>query len=77
MPAEIRIDLESLQGFIEATKSGAISEHKSIHYLLRSILEMGSRWRDPPVVIITTQDQEADYDEELADQLDKISRNEL
>jgi len=77
MPGEIRIDLESLQGFIDITDSGKICEHKSIHFLLKSILEMGSRWRDPPTIVLTTSDREADFDEELAETLDKISRREL
>ena len=77
MPAEIRIDLESLETFIEETKSGAEAEHRSIHYLLKSILQMGARWRDPPVVVLTVNDVEADFDEELQGVLDRLTGLEL
>jgi hypothetical protein len=72
MPSELRIDLESLQGYIEATSSGAISEHKAIHYLLKSILDMGCRWRDNPTIVITRNDVEAELDSDLAQDLDDL-----
>lgn len=77
MPAEIRIDLESLKIFIEETRPGAEAEHRSVHYLLRSLLQMGARWRDPPTVVLTVNDVEADFDEELQGVLDRLTGLEL
>ena len=77
MPAEIRIDLGSLDLFIEETRPGANSEHRSIHHLLRSLRDLGARWRDPPVVVLTVNDVEADFDEELQGVLDRLTGLEL
>jgi hypothetical protein len=73
MSAEILIDLEALEGFIEATSSGALAEHKSIHHLLKSLLHMGARWRDPPQIILTKDGTAADFHEEMQHQLDLMT----
>ena len=92
MTNEIRLDLETLRQYIEATaptqewatsqqsqcpECGAEMHHKGIHALFRSLLIMGSIWRDPPSIILTHQDVEADLDEELARLLDDIARKKI
>ena len=52
MPAEIRIDLDRLNEFIEMTESGQY-QHKLLHYLLKSMRNMGARCRDPPIIVLT------------------------
>jgi hypothetical protein len=34
---------------------------------------MGARWRDPPTIVLTVDDVEADFDEELQATLDKYT----
>ena len=42
MASEIRIDVERLEEFIEMTHSGPY-QHKLLHYLLKSMLNMGGK----------------------------------
>ena len=72
MASEIRIDVERLEEFIEMTNSGPY-QHKLLHYLLKSMLNMGARWRDPPIIVLTVDDVEADLSEELQATLDKYT----
>ena len=72
MASEIRIDMERLEEFIEMTYSGPY-QHKLLHYLLKSMLNMGARWRDPPIIVITVDDVEADLSEELQEKLDRYT----
>jgi hypothetical protein len=72
MASEIRIDMERLEYFIEMTHSGP-HQHKLLHYLLKSMLNMGARWRDPPIIVITVDDVEADLSEELQEKLDRYT----
>ena len=69
MASEIRIDVERLEEFIEMTHSGPY-QHK---LLLKSMLNMGARWRDPPIIVLTVDDVEADLSEELQATLDKYT----
>ena len=48
-------------------------QHKLLHYLLKSMLNMGARWRDPPIIVLTVDDVEADLSEELQATLDKYT----
>jgi len=90
MTNEIRVDLDTLHEYIKATEPtkewvnsqqsqcsecGAEMHHKGIHALIKSLLIMGSVWRDPPSIIITHQDVEGDLDEELGQLLDDIAQN--
>ena len=72
MASEIRIDMERLEEFIEMTYSGP-HQHKLLHYLLKSMLDMGARWRDPPVIVLTVDDIEAELSEELQDKMDRYT----
>tara|TARA_R110001592_G_scaffold252102_2_gene514810 strand:- start:317 stop:547 length:231 start_codon:yes stop_codon:yes gene_type:complete len=72
MPAEIRIDLDRLNEFIDMTESGPY-QHKLLYYLLKSMRNMGARWRDPPIIVLTVDDVEADLDEDLQATLDKYT----
>ena len=72
MASEIRIDVERLEEFIEMTHSGPY-QHKLLHYLLKSMLNMGARWLDPPIIVLTVDDVEADLSEELQATLDKYT----
>tara|TARA_R110000782_G_scaffold13707_1_gene40242 strand:- start:231 stop:461 length:231 start_codon:yes stop_codon:yes gene_type:complete len=72
MASEIRIDVERLEEFIEMTHSG-LYQHKLLNYLLKSMLNLGARWRDPPIIVLTVDDVEADFSEELQATLDKYT----
>lgn len=89
MATEIRLDLDTLREYVNATEPtaewansrqsqcpecGAEMHHKGIHAMIKSILIMGSLWRDPPTIILTHEDVEADLDEELAELLDAIAQ---
>ncbi len=71
---EIRIDLETLQKYIEETAVTSEHYHKGIHYLLISLLQSGAVWRDPANIVLTIEDMEADLNPELGKLLDDIAR---
>ena len=49
MPAEIRIDLDRINEFIDMTESGPY-QHKLLHYLLKSMRNMGAQEKYQEVV---------------------------
>ena len=71
---EIRIDLETLQKYIEETAPTSEHYHKGIHYLLISLLQSGAVWRDPANIVLTVEDMEAELDPNLAKLLDDLAR---
>ena len=71
---EIRIDLETLQKYVEETAPTSDHYHKGIHYLLISLLTNGSVWRDPAQIVLTIEDMEAELNPDLGKLLDDIAR---
>lgn len=71
---EIRIDLETLQKYIEETSPASEHHHKGIHYLLISLLRSGAIWRDPANIVLTVEDMDAELDPNLAKLLDDLAR---
>jgi hypothetical protein len=71
---EIRIDLKTLQTYIEETSATSDYYHKGIHYLLISLLQSGAVWRDPAQIVLTIEDMESELNPDLAKKLDDIAR---
>ncbi len=77
MTNEIRIELDTLIKLWDVTGPTGEVGYRAIHHLLQALLVQGGVFRDPPVVILTTKDVEADFDEVLAARCDLLAQGKI
>ena len=77
MANEIRIELDTLIKLWDVSSPTGEVGYRSIHHLIQTLLVQGGVWRDPPTVILTVADVEADFDEVLAARCDLLSQGKI
>lgn len=77
MTNEIRIELDTLIKLYDVSGPTGEVGYRSIHHLIETLLVNGGVWRDPPTVILTISDVEADFDEVLAARCDLLSQGKI
>jgi hypothetical protein len=77
MTNEIRIELDTLIKLYDVSGPTGEVGYRSIHHLIQTLLVNGGVWRDPPTVILTISDVEADFDEVLAARCDLLAQGKI
>ncbi len=77
MPNEIRIELDTLIKLYDVSGPTGEVGYRSIHHLIQTLLVQGGVWRDPPTVVLTISDVEADFDEVLAARCDLLAQGKI
>lgn len=68
---EWRLDEILLNKALELTNVGGDCEHRLLYHMISQIAEMGYRWRSEYKVVLFNGENEAEFDEEYAEYLDK------
>ena len=71
---EINLDLRMLCNLLDYFESRG---EKQCEHLIKTLLINGSVWRDPPIINITNEGNEADFDDELATWLDLVAQDKI
>ena len=66
MTNEIRIELDTLIRLWDVTGPNGEVGFRAIHHLIQALLIQGGVFHDPPVVVLTDKDVEAELDAVLA-----------
>ena len=77
MTNEIRIELDTLIKLYDVSGPTGEVGYRSIHHLIQTLLVNGGVWRDPPTVVLTISDVEADFDEVLAARCDLLAQGKI
>ena len=77
MTNEIRIELDTLIKLYDVSGPTGEVGYRFIHHLIQTLLVNGGVWRDPPTVILTISDVEADFDEVLAARCDLLAQGKI
>jgi|TARA_B100001996_G_C18359504_1_gene477230 hypothetical protein len=74
---EIRIELDTLLTLYDHTGPTGEWSHRALNHLLETLLVQGGVFRDPAIIVLTDQDIEADFDEELAKRMDFLAQRKI
>ena len=77
MPNEILIELDTLIKLYDVSGPTGEVGYRAIHHLIQSLLVQGGVFRDPPTVVLTISDVEADFDEVLAARCDLLAQGKI